>query len=150
MGKYKKTGLYALCALCGIYTADMIYRYIRYISAAFTDDAFEGIILLLGNIFEDGSSFMMLGAACCMLMTVCGYIFKAFRKKTLVFLTINTVSSVIFMIISSNGEARFETVLYFTVILMPVYLLSGLWCIYFSVRDLCKYFLNNTDEEINK
>lgn len=149
MEKYRKNGIYALCILCGIYTADMIYRFIRYICTFCTGDIFEGMILLLGNIFEDGSTFMILSAVCCVLMAVCGFVFKVFKKRTLVFLAVNALISIIFMILTSNGEARMEVVLHGTALTVPVYLLSGLWCIYFSIKDLCKYFLNNNYEEIN-
>ncbi len=149
MGKLKKVGIYVLCILCGVYTADMIFRIIRYISAA-NGDMFSKTIMVLGTIFLDGGSFMILSLISAVLIFAVAVWLGTMRKRTLTVFAVNIISCAVFMIVSNMTTAHFTTVMYVTVICLPVYLLSGLWCIYFSVKDLCRYFLNNTNEETNK
>lgn len=149
MEKIKKIGVYVLCILCGVYTADMIFRIIRYISAA-KGDMFSKIIMVLGTLFLDGGSFMMISLISAVLIFAVALWLGTMRKRTLAVFAVNIISCAAFMIISNMKTAQLSTVMYTAAICSPVYLLSGLWCIYFSVKDLCRYFLNNTNEETNK
>lgn len=149
MDRIKKAGLYITCILSGVYTADMIYRIIRYINAFSSGDSFEKTVMLMGTIFLDSGSFMILSAVCALLIAVSAFVFKVLKKMTAVSFIINFVSAVLFIIASCVNGVEFSTVMYIFVIAVPIYLLSGLWCIYFCIKDLCKYFLNNNYEEIN-
>ena len=143
----KKIFMYILCVLCGIYTADMVYRIIRYIGAVSGGDAFEKMIMLIGTVLLDGGSFMILSAVCAFatfIVAVCG---KHFKKRTLAALIVNGVSCTVFMVASSVSNIELSTLLYISVIFVPLYLLSGLWCIYFCIKDLCYYFMNTTSKE---
>ena len=143
----KKVFMYILCVLCGIYTADMVYRIIRYIGAVSVGDSFEKTIMLIGTILLDGGSFMILSAVCAttaFIVAVCG---KLFKKRTLAALLINAVSCTAFMVSTGISNIELITLLYISVIFVPLYLLSGLWCIYFCIKDLCYYFMNTTSKE---
>lgn len=146
----KKIFMYILCVLCGIYTADMVYRIIRYIGAVSAGDAFEKTIMLIGTILLDGESFMILSAVCALLIFIVAICGKSFRKRALAVLFINAVSSITFMVASGLSDIEFGTLLYISVIFVPLYLLSGLWCIYFCIKELCYYFMNTTSKEKNK
>ena len=149
MEKIKSIGLYITCVLCGIYTADMIFRFVRYISVFNQDDAFAKTIIFTGTVFLDGSSFMILSAVCAFLIAVSAFVFKLLKKTTAGAFVINLVSCAVFIISVNVKSIDWSTVLYISVITVPLYLISGLWCIYFSIRNLCDYFLNST-KEINK
>ena len=150
MDRIKKKGLYIICTLCGIYTADMIYRLIRYICAFSDGDSFSRTVMLMGTVFNDGLSFMVLSSICAVLITVSKFLFGILGKVTAVSFIINFVSCWMFMAAVNINVISFSAVLYISVITVPLYLLSGLWCIYFCTKDICRHFLNNTDEEINK
>ena len=147
MKNIKKILMYILCVLCGIYTADMVYRIIRYVSAASSGDAFEKTIMLIGTILIDGESFMILSAVCAFAIFVIALWGKFSRKRTLTAFLVNGVSCTVFMIASNISDIELSTLLYISVIFVALYILSGLWCIYFCIKDLCNYFMNTTSKE---
>ncbi|MBQ8759544.1 MAG: hypothetical protein IJZ20_07610 [Clostridia bacterium] len=89
MEKIKNIGLYVTCVLCGIYTADMIFRFIRYISVFTKGDAFAKTVMFTGTVLLDGSSFMILSAVCAFLSIVCAFAFKILKKTTAAAFVIN-------------------------------------------------------------
>lgn len=149
MERIKSIGLYITCVLCGIYTADMIFRFVRYISVFTKGDTFAKTVMFTGTVLMDGASFMILSAVCALLIAVCGFVFRMPGKITTFAFIVNVLSSTVFMVSASIADIALNTLLYISVISVPLYLLSGLWCIYFSIKDFCIYFLNST-KEINK
>lgn len=144
--KFRKIGVYTICILCGIYTGDMIFRIIRYASFFGGDDHFESIILLFGNLFLDGYSYMILSSVLCGCIISSYFVWRLIKKRTLVAFIINFLSVITFIVTVSIDSIQIATYFTVAVVTVPLYIISGMWSIYFCIKDLCIYFLNVNKE----
>ena len=143
MGKYKKYGEYVLFAAFGIYTADVLFRFIRYISAACSGDMILRIIMLLKEILDDGASFMILNAAAAVVIIGISIWLSAFKIRTVAAYSVSAVSAITVIIAEKCVSAEWGIIMNIIKYAMPVFILSSVVSIFFSVKELYSKYLKN-------
>ena len=128
-----------LCALCGIYCADMIYRFFRYVFAYKSSDGdFSGIFGILGEILSDSESFMIINAVVTLLIIVSAIGQKAFKIHTLICFMLNFVSCGAFVAILNFINIPLLFFTHTAIITFGTYLLTGIFCMFLGIIDLCQ------------
>lgn len=131
--KKSKCPVYALCVLIGLYSADMVYRLVRYLTPVFGESPLVGTILA---IFNDADSFMICGAVISAIICVIAATSKCVRKRTLACFIFNTLTATAFLVTLNVKGVPWKVFLYSAPALLPAYIVSGLWCIYLGIKDL--------------
>lgn len=130
---------YLLCTLTGIYCADMIYRFFRYIHAyKFSDGEFSGIFGTIGEILSDSESFMIISAVICLLILITSILLKAFRTHTLICFILNFASCAVFVAIFNFINIPVRLFTQTAIIALGTYLFTGIWSMVLGIIDLCQ------------
>lgn len=131
--KKSKRLIYALCVLVGLYSADMVYRLVRYLTPMFGESPLVGTILAIIN---DADSFMLCGTVVSATVSVLAFVSKSVRKRTLACFIFNTLTATAFLVTLNVKGVPWKVFLYSAPALLPAYIVSGLWCIYLGIKDL--------------
>ena len=130
---------YLLCTLAGIYCADMIYRFFRYIHAyKHSEGEFSGIFGTIGEILKDSESFMIISAAACLLIIITAIVLKAFSTYTLICFILNFASGAVFVSILNYINIPVCVFTQTAIITLGTYLFTGLCSMILSIIDLCQ------------
>lgn len=129
---------YAVYLLFGIFTADLIYRVIRYVLAyIYASESFPKIFAVAAAAVGDTYSGRMLaGLIIAVLLAVLGGVAKQLSMHTLVFFGINAVSGFVFIAILNLVEVTLNVLWMVSIASFGTYIISCVLCEASTALDL--------------
>ena len=138
MKKHNVFFKFAIYLLFGIFTADLIYRVIRYILAyIYASESFPKIFAVaVAAVGDTYSGRMLAGLIIAALLAVLGGVAKQWSLHTLVFFGINAVSGFTFIAILNLVEVTWNVLWALSIASFGTYIISCVLCEVFTALDL--------------
>ena len=151
MKKLQKAVKYITFMLFGVFTADMILRFIRfvfaYIDAAKDFPKILGVaVLAVGDTY---SGYMLFSVVIAALLALSGGVSRVFSLHTLVFFVLNITGGLVFVAILNWVNVPFDLLLLFAVASFGTYIISYILCEICAALDIYKAIINHNGRKID-
>lgn len=123
---------YAPCALVGAYSADMLFRAVRYGCALLGKSPIADTIL---TALDDADSFMIFSAVLAVLISAVFFRFNI-RRRTGALFASNAALSTFFLTAVNSESMPWNVFLYSAPIVLLLYAATGILCVYSGIKDL--------------
>ena len=146
MKKFETVAKFVTFVLFGIFTADLIFRFARFIFA-YCDAAeeFPKIIgVAVAAVGDTYSGYMLLSIIIVTLLATIGGIFSIFRAHTLIFFALNVTSGLVFIAILNWINIPWNLLLTLAIISFGTYITSCIICETSAAWDIYKTITNHS------
>lgn len=152
MKKHRKIWEYAVCMLCGVFLADMIYRAVKFIAAYMgAAEEFPKILgVAVAAVGDTYSGYMQFSLVISLILAVCGMLCKAFPVHTGVFFGLNVVSGFVFVAILNFVNVPWSILLTLALISFGTYIVSSVLCLVSAAYDIINNILKKHFRENNQ